>query len=458
MINKLWGAMRAWLERVPVTDPVERRNAPFVQVLLIAMGVLMPLNKVIHLYFVSFRDSMTTPGLAMDMVTDVLMMVAAWGCLYLVRRGHFRRAVTTYLGVMLFSATLAYAAIGLDRLSNDPFPLLLLGLGGLVLGRRTLWTVYVVLMFVFCVGTLSDVFQQLPHGSIDWQPGRKVSMALSYLVVAIVLDRTIAALRDSLAESNARGRDLEREMAERERAQGQLVHAQKMEATGRIASGVAHDFDNVLNVVLGYARRRERLADEGTGALVASLEGVELAARRALSISRKLLNFSGQQRLSPEVFDISRAIRDIHPMLRQMFDGDISVKMDVEDTYAPVLLDRGQLELMLLNIAANARDAMPEGGRFVVTLRIVPGAVALMLADNGCGMPDDVARRVFEPFYTTKPVGCGTGLGLAAVYDTVTSAGGEIEVESTPGKGTTFRIRLPLAGAGLAPVVAERVA
>lgn len=446
------GSVSAWLRRAPIDDPVDRRNAPFVQVLLICMGVLMPVNKVIHLYSSMFRDSMTAPGLSMDMLTDVLMMVAAWISLYFIRRGRFRMAVKLYLGVMLCAAGLAYSVIGLDRLSNDPFPLLLLGLGGLVLGRRSLWTIYGLLMAIFVIGLMSDVIQQMPDSAMHWALGKKVSMASSYLVVAVLLDRTVAALRETLSESNVRGHELEqanmqleREMRERECAQGRLIHAQKMEAVGRVAGGVAHDFDNVLNVVLGYASRRERLADQGPAALVDALEGVELAARRALAISRKLLNFSRQDVLRPELFDGAKIMHELQPMLRQLFDSDVQVRMQTVEEPLPLRLDRGQFELMMLNIAANSRDAMPRGGTFTVGMRRLGDALELTLSDTGSGMPEAVQQHMFEPFYTTKPVGAGTGLGLAVVREMIEAASGDIAVHSAPDSGTTFCIRLPLA-------------
>ena len=235
-------------------------------------------------------------------------------------------------------------------------------------------------------------------------------------------------------------------MAERERAQTQLIHAQKMEAVGRVASGVAHDFDNVLNVALGYAVGRERIADRGASALMDALEGVELSVRRALSISRKLLNFSRQDLSRPEVFDAIAALRELQPMLRQLFGAATRVSLDVGDDALHVRMDRGQFELIALNIAANARDAMPDGGRFAVSATRAPDADAIDLAfsDSGCGMPESVRARVFEPFYTTKPAGSGTGLGLAVTQDLITQMGGEIRVTSTSGAGTTFLIRLPL--------------
>lgn len=449
------GKVRRWLAAVPVHDPVDRRNAPFMQVLLLCMGCLWPLNKLAYLCFAGFGDAFTAFVLSLDALTDTAMTAVAWLSLVLIRRGHFRRAVRLFIGVMLAVALLAYGMAGLDRLSSDPFPLLLLGLAGLMLGRRALWVVMGVLAALFAVGALADALRQLPSGAVDWAWGRKLPLALSYLMVVVVLDRTIAVLRESLDESRLRGRalaranrHLAREMAERERAQGQLLHAQKMEAVGRIASGVAHDFDNVLSVVLGYARRRERLADQGVPALLAALEGVELAGRRALAVSRRLLDFARQDSLHPEVFDAAQALEDTRPMLRQLFGADTRLEVAVAARgRLPVHMDRGQFELMLLNIAANARDAMPAGGRFAVTLRRDADALELVLADDGCGMPEGVRRRVFEPFYTTKAAGSGTGLGLAVVHELVLSAHGNLGVDSLPGQGTSVRIRLPLAEA-----------
>lgn len=459
MVRQWFKAINAWLARVPVADPVDRRNAPFVQVLLIAMGVLMPINKVVHLFFTSFRHSMSAPGLVADMLTDVLMMAAAWFSLYLIRRGEFRPAVKLYLGVMLFSAAWAYALIGLDRLSNDPFPLLLLGLGGLVLGRRALWTVYAVLMVVFALGTMSDVWRQWGHGSIDIPIGKKVSMAMSYAVVAIVLDRTIAALRESLAESNARGQLLQvvnerlhREMTDRARAQQLLIHAQKLQTVGRVAGGVAHDFSNVLGVILGYTQRRERLADSGTKGLLAALQGVEKAAARGMSITRRLLGFSRQEVTQLEVFDAGEALRELLPMVCQLFDANVRVQLSPATGPQSIRFDRTQFELVLLSMAANARDAMPEGGSFMMGVHGHGDIVEVTLADDGIGMSDEVSARVFEAFFTTKPAESGTGLGLAVVKDLVSAAGGEIEVNSALGFGSTFRIRLPLTVSAVAPM------
>ncbi|HEY2623585.1 MAG TPA: ATP-binding protein [Dyella sp.] len=439
-----------------MTDPVDRRNAPFVQLLLIGMGFLVPIDQVIHLSFASFRHSMTLPALVVDVLTDVLIMITAWVCLYLVRVGRFRLAIKSYLGVMLFSAMCAYALLGLERLSNDPFPLLLLGMSGLLLGRRALWTVFAVLMVVFAIGIVSDAITQAGQGAVAWNFGKKVSMAIGYVVVAVVLDRTSAALRESLAESNARGRMLQvtnerlyREMEDRTRAQQLLIHAQKLETVGRVAGGVAHDFSNVLGVILGYAQRRERLADSGPEALLNALQGVEMAARRGLAVTSRLLSFSREEATELEVFNADEALRELLPMVCQLFEANVRVSLALSEGPTPIRFDRSQFELVILSMAANARDAMPEGGHF--QLGACPSkqrpaeSIEVTLIDSGHGMSDEVKSRMFDAFYTTKPAGSGTGLGLAVVKDLVVEAGGCIDVESSPGQGTQFRIRLPRA-------------
>lgn len=448
-------SIRQWLADTPVADPVDRRNAPFVQVLLLFFAAFVLLNKTLYLWAVFSGRWLGRPALAFDVATDVLMCVAAGIAVWMIRRGHFRRAVSLFLGTVLVVMLSIYPMIDVRNVSVEVFPLMVLALGGLVLGRRALWSIAALQVLGYAVCLASNLLGFVPEKKPALvATGIIVATTGAYLLIAIIVDRTVAALREALAEAIAKTNRLEREMAERERAQGQLVHAQKMEAVGRIASGVAHDFDNVLNVVLGYAMRRERLADQGSGALLGALEGVETAARRALAISRKLLNFGRLEMRQPEVLDAAALVRDIQPMLRQMFPADVRLELQADTADLPICVDRGQFELMLLNIAANARDAMPQGGRFTVSAQRVAGAsvLELVLADNGKGMPAEVCERVFEPFYTTKPMGTGTGLGMAVVYDMVQAAGGYIAVESAPGQGTAFRIRLPLVeGAATTP-------
>jgi signal transduction histidine kinase len=444
-----------WLRRVPIDDALDRRNAPVVQLLLICIGGELLVNTPWVYLNQGLYKQIPLFAIVVDLSTDVFVLACIAFSLYWIRHGRFRLAVSAYIWVSLLSLALTYAAFGITRLSyDDLYPLLMIGLAGLVLGRRMLWAVFLALVMVNACGALTDIlYAAARQAKTSDTLLLLTNKSLGYLVTTVLLDRTVAALRETFAESKEHACQLvqtnallEHEMVERERVQDQLVHAQKMEVVGRIASGVAHDFNNVLNVVLGYAMRRERLADQGTHALLGALEGVELASRRALAISRKLLNFSRQDVARPEVFDAGEVLREMQPMLRQLFDSNTRFQMDIDQIRLPVCLDRGQFELMMLNIAANARDAMPEGGHFKVIAQPAFGAgeLEVTLADSGQGMPESVQKHVFEPFYTTKPLGQGTGLGLAVVQDMLKTAGGSISVRSSLGQGTTFQIRLPL--------------
>jgi signal transduction histidine kinase len=438
--------VRDWLERVPVSDPLDRRNASVMQLLLLFIGFMLPLNWAYHLFVIGMAP---WRGRDVLMTADFATAIAALAGFLLIRRGYFRQAIVLFLGVLLLGLAASAMAIGFLMLMFDQTASVIsLVIGGLVLGRRALWVTLAVLFAVFAIGMNADAVALVALGKPSGAAfGNGPSVCLSYLVITIIIDRCAAALRESLVESNERGRQLQSEMAERERAQGQLVHAQKMEAVGRVASGVAHDFDNVLGVILGYASRRERLADSGPVALLDALEGVELAARRASAISRKLLTFSRNDVTTPETFDAAVATTELAPMLRQLFGPEVRVEVRAPDGQRlPVRMDRGQFELVVLNIAANARDAMPDGGQFDIELSMAARHVVLALRDDGMGMAQDICDRVFEPFFTTKPRGCGTGLGLGVVRDLVEGAGGDVTVASDVGQGTVFHLRLPLVG------------
>lgn len=448
MIRRLGTSIYHWLDRAPVADPLDRRNAPVMQLLLLFIGILLPLNWAYHLLVVRIshwpgRDAL----FAADMATSAIALGGVW----LIRQGRFGLAIRLLLGALLLTATITAVAIGFAMLMFDQSNVVLsLIVGGLIIGRRTLWTIFAVQLAIFAIGMTVDAIHLAKIGKPMLRAfGNGPSIVLTYLVITVVIDRCVSALRESLQESNARGQQLQREMAERERTQAKLLHAQKMEAVGRVASGVAHDFENIIGVILGFSTRRERLADSGTPALLDALEGVELAARRASAISRKLLSFSRNDVPTPETFDAALTLHELAPMLRQLFGHGIRLRM--EDASARALcvhMDRGQFELMVLNIAANARDAMSHEGIFTITMDSDADErfAVIQLIDNGSGMTDGVLAHIFEPFYTTKAPGEGTGLGLSVVRDLIEEALGQIEVISSPGRGTTFVIRLPLAG------------
>jgi two-component system cell cycle sensor histidine kinase/response regulator CckA len=251
----------------------------------------------------------------------------------------------------------------------------------------------------------------------------------------------------------------------RKELEAQLRQSQKMEAVGQLAGGVAHDFNNLLTVI----KMNVELALEDLGAehpLHADIREAANAAGRAAALTRQLLAFSRQQVLEPQVLGLNAVIAELQKMLTRLIGEDIDVTLDLASDLGSVLADPGQLEQVLVNLAINARDAMPRGGELAIETRNVelsvaqaarhpdaaPGAyVAVALRDTGVGMTLDVQARVFEPFFTTKPVGHGTGLGLATVYGIVTQSGGFVEVISAPGRGATFTVYLPVAQAAGGP-------
>jgi PAS domain S-box-containing protein len=248
-----------------------------------------------------------------------------------------------------------------------------------------------------------------------------------------------------------------RDVTERHVLEEQLRQSQKMEAVGRLAGGIAHDFNNLLAVMLGYtALTLNRATDPAV--VTRNVEQIRTAAERAANLTRQLLAFSRKQVLMPKVVDLGGVVSELHTMLERLIGEDVQLLTDVGRATGRVKADRGQMEQVIVNLAVNARDAMPRGGRLAIVLRdaavdavvareqpgLSPGRyVRLEVADNGVGMERETLDRLFEPFFSTKEKGKGTGLGLATVYGIVKQSGGHIAVESSPGRGTTFRIWLP---------------
>jgi len=247
------------------------------------------------------------------------------------------------------------------------------------------------------------------------------------------------------------------DITERKRLEDQLRHSQKMEAVGQLAGGVAHDFNNLLMLIQAHNERlRERLAASDP----AHKDAVEIehAVTRAASLTRQLLAFSRKQVLQPKVLDLNAVLTEVAKMLDRLIGKNIELKVAHAPSMWRVKADPGQMEQVILNLAVNARDAMPHGGKLVIETRnveldeayarshegISPGRyVRLMVRDTGTGMDTETQARMFEPFFTTKEPGKGTGLGLATVYGVVKQTGGWIWVSSEPGRGTTFEIYLP---------------
>jgi signal transduction histidine kinase len=256
---------------------------------------------------------------------------------------------------------------------------------------------------------------------------------------------------DELAEL---GRGFNRMATELRTREERLVQSQKMEAVGRLAGGVAHDFNNLLTVINGYAHLLVgRLPAADPNRRVA--EKMLQAGERAADLTRRLLSFSRKQMVQPAVLDLNDVVRDAESMLRRLIGEEVRLRCELGDGLARVEADRSQIQLAILNLALNARDAMPAGGELLIRTAPDRDGVVLEVTDDGVGMDEETRRRAFEPFFTTKEPGKGTGLGLSSVYGIVRQAGGEVTLESAPGRGTRARIRLPRAEERAAPSEAE---
>ena len=270
-----------------------------------------------------------------------------------------------------------------------------------------------------------------------------------------ITDRKRAELKVAAANEELR-REVEEEVKAREAVQARLFQTMKLEALGQLTGGVAHDFNNLLSVIMSGAAllrkdmdpaRRDRLMD-----------AIEQAARRGADLTRRLLTFARRQALRPVPLDLRAWLEEMRELLARALRGDITIEITAPEGLWPVLADAGELELAVLNLAVNARDAMPRGGVLRLSAANVeldrltdPDGldgpfVRLCVQDSGAGMPAEVLARVFEPFFSTKEVGRGTGLGLAQVYGFARQSGGTARIASAPGRGTTVTLLLPRSG------------
>jgi two-component system, cell cycle sensor histidine kinase and response regulator CckA len=277
----------------------------------------------------------------------------------------------------------------------------------------------------------------------------------------------IAAIRDiSERVIAARERERLKSEAERERLQNHLHQAQRLESLGQLAGGIAHDFNNLLAVVINYAAFIASDLDAATASdgeerwrsTREDVEQIRVAGGKAAHLTHQLLAFARREVVQPEVIDVNEIVKDVEQLLRRTLGEHVELNSNLAINLYPVLIDPGQLEQILVNLAVNARDAMPDGGALRIDTanidideeyvasrpELTPGPhVRLRVSDTGGGMSRETVRRAFDPFFTTKPAGHGTGLGLATVYGIVKQAGGRSQIYSEPDVGTTFTVLLP---------------
>lgn len=336
-------------------------------------------------------------------------------------------APVTTLGIAALVIVLALA----DRRLSDPL---------------TDWIGAVALMLALEVGISAFGGSRYALG---WYFARVSFLIWTALLLGLFLWRFVKlydVAQGALEGAERQTRALEAEILRREAVEHDLLQAQKMEALGQLTAGIAHDFNNMLMVVMGNLHLIRRAKPEKLPRLV---DNALTAAEQGRALTQQLQAFSRMKAAAAEVLDLNVEIAGMRGMLAQSLRGDIRIDLQLGDTALCVEVDRGRLQAALINLATNARDAMPKGGAFTVRAAHEPdpgggaGVAVLTVSDTGAGIPPEHLNRVFEPFFTTKEVGKGTGLGLAQVYGFVTQGGGRIDIESAPGQGAAFTLRLP---------------
>ena len=300
---------------------------------------------------------------------------------------------------------------------------------------------------------VNQILEKIRHGEsvrnleTVWQAkdGRRIDVSV-----------TVSPIKDSTGKIVGASK-VARDITERRKLQAQFVEAQKMEVVGQLAGGVAHDFNNILSIIVGYNSLIE--ADlEPDSPLLTFTEQIQLSADRATGLTRQLLVFSRKQKVQPVVLDLNDTVKDLEKMLRRLVDENIEIKFVPGKQAGRIKADPGYIWQVLMNLVINARDAMPNGGQLTIATKnvmldgdyarthtgVIPGNYVMMsIGDTGTGMTDEVKARLFEAFFTTKPAGKGTGLGLATCQTIVQQSGGSIDVDSRVGRGTTFKIYFP---------------
>jgi signal transduction histidine kinase/CheY-like chemotaxis protein len=286
------------------------------------------------------------------------------------------------------------------------------------------------------------------------------ALAVLAALVIVTLGMAQAALRRANRELGERAEALSQsnellaeQIEERAKAEDQLRQSHKMQALGQLTGGIAHDFNNLLTVIQGSADilSREELADDRRKRFA---KAIVQAADNAAVLTSQLLAFARRQPLKPELVDLSALVAGMTELLDRTMGERIKIETSLDRATCPVTVDRNQLQSAILNIASNARDAMPDGGTLKIAVSEVVSAhgertAAVAISDTGAGMDPETASRIFEPFFTTKKAGQGTGLGLSQVYGFATQSGGEVLVDSSPGEGATITLLLPCSEAGV---------
>lgn len=438
----LWHSFINWMTRVPIHAARDRRNAVTLQAILVVTGAAT--------LFMALTSCVATAGVAGIAGNEMTLAVSAyaWICFGLLRNGFFRLSTSLTVIGSLILIGMSYQAYGLQAQSGLQITLLLpLLFSGLFLGRAAVWWTALANAAVLAIGAHTDLRLAIDPMQASDALSNLLLSGMNFLVLVTILDRLILSSQRAIHRSeelNELCLELKRQVEEKERAYERLLQTQKMETIGRLSTGIAHDFNAILSVILGHATS----VDMRGGSIDAVLPGIRQAARRGATLTRRLLSFSRTHVRQISTFDLAEAIDEVRPLILPMFPRGIQVSLDTSAAGLLINADRDELVLALLNIASNACDAMPQGGRFLLSVEPDGAYASLRLEDTGIGMAPEVLARLYVPFFTTKPKDKGTGIGMATVYRFVTEHGGTIDADSAPGQGTRIRIRLPLAESG----------
>lgn len=448
VLLRAWRAVGRWLSYAPIADPVDRSNAVVLQVFFLFLLTTVP---PLWFFRLVISDVPLRAGEGFSaMLSGVIVLLVGLG-FWLVRRGHFQWVLRSFLIIVALALMASYLAQGAEANRYEaPLQLAWLVMAGLMVGRKALWLLYGWIGLAVLLGTAVDVKTR----GVSWAnySADAIVNLMIYLLITLLVDRAATAFRRALTAAHAReqelivaGQDLREEIVERERIHKQLIHSQKVEVAGRLAAGLAHDFNHLLSLILAYRARASASSDRES--LEKALAGIDAATRRATAVSQRLLSFSRRgEGSSQTAFDINLALEEMQPMLRQLFGADVQLTFSDTPRPLPVLMDRSEFELIVLNIAANSHAAMPQGGRFEIATSFEDvdgvGMAYISLSDTGCGMDEATSQQALEPFFTNRSD--GTGLGLAVAFDVLAAAGGELTFESTLDVGTTVHLKLPI--------------
>src|SRR5690625_3515210 len=400
----LWTGLASWLGSLPIDDPVDRSNAKVLQVVFLCLLLAVPLLWIYRLALVDvpLRDGEGIALVSAGAIT-ALSAVGVW----LVRRGRFRPVVRYFLVAIAISLMLSYFMQGFTaNRYQAPLQMAWLIMAGLMVSRRALWLLYAWICAAVPARVAVDV-NRLDASGGDFAAAGVVTL-LVFLMVTLPIDHTSSAIRAALGAA-------------------WLRTLQQLQAGDRLRA----------------------LNSTDQPGLEAALDGIDSATRRASAVSQRLLTFSGRGEASRESFDVNGALADMQPMLRQLLGAEIGLAIQRHARPLPVRMDRGEFELVILNMAANAHAAMARGGQFEIAVsRAQSGGgecALIVLEDSGHGMDSETLARAREPFYTRSSGGSGLGLTVAA--DVIEAAGGRLDIDSQPGRGTRVSVSLPLSAA-----------